>query len=120
MAGGRGVIAVTGVEYVAAAVIVAVVVLVVLALALPVDDAEEETETENRRPPFISYAHGLVYASVCTSLTDDEATTRLNFERPTGVDSPWRISDDPTFADGTPHPAPCPSSPEHRHVLFTC
>lgn len=71
------------------------------------------------RPEFTAYAVGFVSASVCTSLPDEDATRRLNIEHMTGV-HPWVISDDETFADGTPHPCPCPDSEEHRHVLFHC
>ena len=68
--------------------------------------------------PFMAYSVGLCYASVCTRLSDDEATARLNALRPTGV-GPWRIADE-AFADGSPNPSPCHDTPDHRHVLFTC
>lgn len=74
----------------------------------------------DRRPDFICYAHGLIHASACTSLSDEDAERQVNLEYPTGIDSPWQLSGEATFADGSPHPAPCPDSSEHRHVLFVC
>lgn len=68
---------------------------------------------------FTAYSVGLCYASVCTSLSDDETTARLNAERPTGI-GPWRIADE-AFANGDPNPRPCDQNPgTHRHVLFNC
>lgn len=69
---------------------------------------------------FVAYGVGLVYASACTSLDDEAATIRINHQHPTGIASPWRVSDDPSFADGSPNPQPCPDSATHRHVLFSC
>lgn len=69
---------------------------------------------------FVAYAVGLVCASACTSLDDEAATVRMNFDNPTGIDSRWTIADEP-FADGTPNPSPCHDAPEtRRHLLFTC
>jgi hypothetical protein len=69
---------------------------------------------------FRAYAVGICAASVCTSLDDDEATRRMNLEHPTGIGSPWRISEDKQFRTGEPMPCPCPDAPTHRHVLFNC
>lgn len=78
------------------------------------------TETNTEAPEFTPYAVGLCYASVCTTLTTEEATGRLNIERPTGV-SPWAPSSDPTFRQGGPNPGPCDRWPDtHRHILFEC
>lgn len=68
---------------------------------------------------FAVMATGLVYTSVCTTLSDEKATNRLNLEIPTGVGR-WAISDDPTFADGTPNPSPCATVEGARHILFNC
>lgn len=71
-------------------------------------------------PEFTAYAVGLCAASVCTSLDDEQATARINAERPTGV-APWTISPDATFADGTStNPMPCPDDARNRHILFQC
>lgn len=63
------------------------------------------------------YSEGLFFASVCTSLTDDEATERM---WPSGTRLGWGIAEE-DFADGTPNGSPCPDNPDtHRHLLFTC
>lgn len=74
------------------------------------------------RPDFDAYSVGLCYVSVCTSLTDEEATDRLNHEHPTGINSSWFVSTEPHFHEGyASNPCPCPSSPStNRHVLFQC
>jgi hypothetical protein len=70
---------------------------------------------------FAAYSMGLIYASVCTSLSDDDATDRLNAEHPAGTVGGWTIASDPTFAAGEPNPCPCNRRPEtHRHILFSC
>lgn len=70
-------------------------------------------------PEFDAFAMGLCYVSVCTTLTDVEATARLNDEYP--MESPWRLSPDPTFKAGGRNPGPCDESPaSHRHLLFEC
>lgn len=72
-------------------------------------------------PAFDVLAVGIVAASVCTSLSDEEATARLNETEPTRISSGWALSEDPTFADGSPNPQPCSLKPEtHRHLLFNC
>lgn len=68
---------------------------------------------------FTPYAVGLCYASVCTDLTDDEATAKLNLTRPTGIEFGWKIADEP-FSGGEPNPTPCPDDPSCRHILFVC
>ena len=68
---------------------------------------------------FVVIGVGLCYASVCTKLTDEETTSRLNMEHPTGV-GPWSISEDKTFATGQPNPCPCVEIPGNRHILFSC
>lgn len=75
----------------------------------------------SERYDFRAYAVGFVSASVCTSLTDEQATARLNAEQPTGIESPWQVADDVTFASGDPNPRPCHDWPDtHRHILFHC
>lgn len=70
---------------------------------------------------FWAYAVGVCNAGVCTNLDVDAATERLNAEHLTGV-GPWELSEDKEFADGSPHPQPCPDTPGagHRHLLFNC
>lgn len=70
---------------------------------------------------FAAYSVGVVCASVCTSLTDEQATDRLNAEHPTGITTRWQVAPDETFATGQPNPTPCEHHPEtHRHILFHC
>jgi hypothetical protein len=71
---------------------------------------------------FTAYAVGVCNASVCTSLSDEEATFQLNLQHWTGIGAPWQISDDTHFADGThTNPCPCEDQPDtHRHILFNC
>lgn len=68
-------------------------------------------------PDFTLYAEGFCMASVCTSLTNEQATDRMP---PTGISSRWQVADEP-FQDGTPNGSPCPDNPTtHRHLLFEC
>lgn len=69
---------------------------------------------------FHAYSVGIVCASVCTTLSVDEATEQLNREHPTGLDHGWQVSDDPTFASGQPNPTPCERGGEAMHYLFNC
>lgn len=70
---------------------------------------------------FTIYSEGVVCTSVCTSLSIEVATERLNVECPTGISSRWKLSSDTTFAGGTPMPCVCPDYPEtHKHYLFNC
>lgn len=73
---------------------------------------------------FYAYSVGIYNASVCTCLSDEEATKRLNEEQPPGINSisrQWVLSDSPTFVKDEPHPSPCEHFPEtHRHLLFHC
>lgn len=63
---------------------------------------------------------GLVFASVCTSLSVEETTDRLNAEHPTGIESRWSLHY-AGFKTGEDNPCPCDRSPEtHKHMLFSC
>jgi hypothetical protein len=68
---------------------------------------------------FDAYSVGLVFASVCTSLSIEDATRRLNAESPTGVGD-WMLHDG-DFRTGESNPCPCDKAPEtHKHMLFSC
>lgn len=70
---------------------------------------------------FAIYSYGIVYCSVCSSLSIEETTKRVNKENPTGSELRWQLSKNPTFASGTPHPCPCHDAPDtHKHYLFVC
>jgi len=68
---------------------------------------------------FHIYSHGLLYASVCTSLSDEEATERLNCEHPTGIASRWTLANEP-FSGGESNPTRCFERKGNRHILFSC
>lgn len=65
------------------------------------------------------YSVGLVYLSICTRLSPDEAVREVNGTHPTGLDHDWQIADE-DFRDGSPNPCQCPDFAEHKHYLLTC
>jgi len=68
-------------------------------------------------PDFIVYASGLCYASVCTTLTGEQAAAQMF---PAGTRRGWHLSDE-DFANGTPNGSPCERYPDtHRHFLLDC
>ena len=70
---------------------------------------------------FEAYLVGIVYASVCSALSLEETTARLNAEHPTGIRSQWELSPDKKFASGGDNPCPCDRAPTtHKHYLFNC
>lgn len=70
---------------------------------------------------FWIYNWGLLYASVCSSLSLEETTEQINRELPTGIKSPWRLSSDKTFHTGETNPCACQQHPDtHKHYLFNC
>lgn len=70
--------------------------------------------------PFVVYSLGLVHASACTSLSDEEATIKMNQAYPTGLEQGWKIHDGP-FATGEANGVACSTTPDtHRHILFSC
>lgn len=69
---------------------------------------------------FEVYGYGLCYASVCSSLPQDEVEHRMAADY-TGISSGWVLSSDAKFADGRPNPCPCDANPAtHIHYLFNC
>lgn len=89
------------------------------------NDEDEESVDEMSKSTRVSldfecYRLGLCTASICTSLPIEEAVERMNQENPTGINSPWSLSDS-TFQGGEPNPSPCNESPEtHKHYLLEC
>lgn len=69
---------------------------------------------------FELYASGIIYCSVCTSLSDAAATDRLNRVNPTAISSQWKVSDEKTFKSGEANGCQCPDKATHRHLLFVC
>lgn len=68
------------------------------------------------------YSSGLVACSVCapSRLTIDEVEAAVNRVNPTGIESQWRVSSDPTFAGGGEQPGPCEQSSGNIHYLMEC
>ena len=69
------------------------------------------------------YATGICAASVCApvGMSHAEIEELVNEQSPTGIPSPWKISDDESFADGTPCGSPCEARPTTRqHWLVNC
>lgn len=89
-------------------------------------EVKEEDETVEEVPPdvkitdFEVYSLGIVSASVCTSLSIEAATERMNKFHPTGIRSEWKLSKNKTFASGPPMPCQCPDHETHKHYLFNC
>lgn len=68
---------------------------------------------------FEVYALGFVCTSVCSNLSIEETTIRLNRQEPTGISSNWKLSKD-NFKDGSLNPHPCERNPKCKHYLFNC
>jgi hypothetical protein len=63
---------------------------------------------------------GILYCSVCSTLSPEETTAKLNEEHPTGISSGWKLAGE-SFVSGEPNPCPCERHPEtHKHYLFIC
>ena len=70
---------------------------------------------------FEVYSLGIVCASVCTSIRDPEAVAEtMNLNHPTGIESDWAVSEDPTFKGGAPNPCQCEDHPGRLHWLLNC
>lgn len=80
--------------------------------------AHEEWQAANPAAELLVYSERLFYASVCTSLDDEELDRRMA-ARPAAATHGWVRSEEAHFAGGQPNPCPCDQRPEsHRHVLF--
>jgi hypothetical protein len=85
------------------------------------DTHRRKGNKEKEMKDFEAYSIGICNASVCSSLTLEEITKRLNERYPTGIASQWTLSEDKQFHSGQPHPCPCEENPEtHMHYLFHC
>ena len=66
---------------------------------------------------FIVYFEGLCFASVCSSLSQQEVEAKMKMHL-CGISTGWVLSDK-GFAGGEPNPSPCDQQPEtHKHYLF--
>lgn len=64
---------------------------------------------------FTRLRETLLGVQACTSLSDEEATERVN-RLPSGTMNGWQLTTDPDLA-----PVPCQDRPEtHRHLIFEC
>lgn len=68
---------------------------------------------------FIVYSEGICFASVCTTLSVDDATKELNTRRPSGLHHGWSLSKE-SFATGQSNPCACDQDAARRHMLFNC
>lgn len=69
---------------------------------------------------FEIYSNGIVFCSVCSSLTPEDTIKRVNIENPTGLNADWKLSAR-NFDSGESNPCPCNISPDtHKHYLFEC
>lgn len=68
------------------------------------------------------YSRGLCYCSVCAAadVPIEDIEAYVNLELPTGIKSLWKLSDDPTFANGQPNPSPCERGRGRKHYLLSC
>lgn len=66
------------------------------------------------------YSTGIVHCSICTNIKSyREIERRVNIKNPAGISSGWKISESPTFKDGTPNPSPCNEGrATHKHYLM--
>ena len=79
----------------------------------------EQAITAEEGEDFVVYGEGLIYASVCSSLAQDEVVARMH-RRLCGTHAGWGLSDK-AFKTGEPNPCPCDNQPEtHKHYLFEC
>ena len=66
-------------------------------------------------PEFMRIKESLLWIQACTSLSDEDATARINII-PAGTTYGWQLTEDP---DGAP--VPCEDKPDtHRHLIFEC
>ncbi len=65
---------------------------------------------------------GLVYLTVCAPEDTDTAVleAEANRQYPTGISSPWAISDDEKFSGGQPNPCSCDRVEGRRHSKLSC
>ena len=81
-----------------------------------------QREAEETEPgAFVIYTEGLCFASVCSSLPQNEVEAKMR-RVPSGTNSGWKFAHDhPTFSSGESNPCPCNEHPlTHKHFLFAC
>ena len=77
-------------------------------------------ESEGADETFHIYSEGLLFASVCSSLPQQEVEARMH-KVICGTKSGWGLSKAETFEGGQPNPCLCDQKPQtHKHYLFNC
>ncbi|MEV7265632.1 hypothetical protein AB0N38_18955 [Micromonospora aurantiaca] len=78
-------------------------------------EAVEAAAPTQQTPEFTRLWEHLLYAQACTSLSDEDATARMNL-LPSGTSGGWQLTTDPANA-----PVACADNPTtHRHLIFGC
>jgi hypothetical protein len=85
-------------------------------------DQAAKAPTDNTSVFFIGEP-GLAAMAVCApaALTRDQIATAVNVKNPTGITSPWTVTDaaDLTDYDG-PYPVQCPDETDRCHYMVHC
>ena len=84
-------------------------------LLLPANGEKEMT--------FEIYAQGLVHSSVCAPAdwTKEQVENAVNGRSPTGISSPWKVSEDTHFRTGEENGYHCTCNGKRtRHWLMSC
>jgi hypothetical protein len=64
---------------------------------------------------FVRLLESFLAVQVCTSLSDEDATARMNLT-PSGSSHGWQLTEEPGAL-----PVPCADKPDtHRHLVFEC
>jgi hypothetical protein len=80
-----------------------------------VDPNRSVSESTQESEEFCRIHEGLFEVVVCTSLTDEEATERVNLV-PSGTVGGWKLFTGPGVSQ-----RPCDTDPgTHRHIAFEC
>lgn len=82
-------------------------------------EALEQAIKRDESDDFVVYGEGLLYASVCSSFSQEIVIERMS-RRICGTTNGWQFSEE-TFKGGESNPCPCSDNPEtHQHFLFIC
>lgn len=70
----------------------------------------------------VVYASGPLRCSACVpeGLARGEIERRVSEANPAGIETSWRLSDEPAFADGVPNPVRCEQAAGRWHYLLRC
>ncbi len=84
----------------------------------PSDNSTEITDASSTE--FQVYSVGACFSSVCSALSIEETTKRVNEMLSPNNEIEWKLNDDKKFANGTPMPHQCPDHAANKHYLFSC